>query len=32
VVLADLRKPLPSTNVPGLGGPGIGAVNVVGPP
>jgi len=32
VVLADLRKPLPSNNVPGLGGPGIGAVNVVGPP
>ena len=32
VVLADLRKPLPSGNLPGLGGPGIGVVNVVGPP
>ncbi|MGI8451382.1 MAG: HlyD family efflux transporter periplasmic adaptor subunit [Streptosporangiaceae bacterium] len=32
VVLADLRKPLPSNNLPGLGVPGIGAVNVVGPP
>ncbi|MGH3274385.1 MAG: HlyD family efflux transporter periplasmic adaptor subunit [Streptosporangiaceae bacterium] len=32
VVLADLRKPLPSNNLPGLGGPGIAAVNVAGPP
>jgi multidrug efflux pump subunit AcrA (membrane-fusion protein) len=32
LVLANLHKPLPSNNVPGLGGPGIGAVNVVGPP
>ena len=32
MVLADLRKPLPSNNLPGLGGPGFGAVNVVGRP
>ncbi len=31
VVLADLRKPLPTNNLPGPVGPGIG-VRVIGPP